>query len=349
MIRRSFIGLGTAVALLGTACEDGKSGTNDAGHHEADAQVHDDAGQTDSGADDFDASAGSDAGGDGDVGHHDAGGDSGAENDPDAGMDAATGADADAGADAGTDDHDAHTGDAGADASVALPALAAHYAFDENTGTSAADSADNFDDATLVGGASWTTGHDGSALALAGGPGKDQSNAPLPGNYAALPATVLDGCDDITIALWMKLGSVDNWARLLDVDGTQNGFLFFTPAQDVGAAMPNLYFDVYYPQLPVGSQDQGVSAPYPAGTVLVGQWHHVAFTYSAGTGRLYFDGAQIGSNPMSVKPSDLTYGAAAHAWIGKSMFNDTYLNAAIDDLRVSCTAYTAEQIAELAR
>jgi hypothetical protein len=95
--------------------------------------------------------------------------------------------------------------------------------------------------------------------------------------------------------------------------------------------------------------DQGVSGAYPSGTVLVDVWHHVAFTQSGGTGRLYFDGVEIGSNAMLWTPGTLTYDPAGHAWLGRSMFpSDAYLDASLDDLRIACRAYSAAEIATLA-
>lgn len=236
---------------------------------------------------------------------------------------------------------DAALGDAAADGAVTdagLPALAARYAFDENSGTTAADTAGSFGTATLLNGASWTAGKQGTALDLAGG----TSN-----QYAALPVNIVDGCEDITIALWMKLGNTASWTRLLDIDGVVDGFLYFTPTQNINN-VPHLLFNIFHPP-GEGADDQRVSAAYPAGTVLVDVWHHVAFTLSGGTGRLYFDGVQIGSNAMTTTPADLTLGATAHAWIGRSTFPDPYLDASIDDLRISCTAYSAAQIATLAQ
>lgn len=343
MIRRNIIGMASAVVMLAaTGCgdSDDTNGTDkdsgvqdlDSGSGRQDASVRLDA------ASESDAGSSQDAGIDAEV-ELDA--DVDAEVELDAALDA-SGTELDGGADAEVDAAvDSGTPDA------SLPALAAHYAFDENMGTAAADTAGEFADGTLVGGAQWVTGFNGSgsAVDLAGGPGNEAHQ------HVTLPANILDGCDDITVALWMRLGAVPYNTRLLDIDGTVNGFLFFTPTQYVGGA-PGLNFNIYHPP-GEGPSDQGVVAAYPSGTVLIDTWHHVAFTLSAGTGRLYFDGVQIGSNPMALKPSDLDYAAGAHAWIGKSMFNtgpspDPYLDGAIDDLRISCTAYTAEQIAALA-
>jgi hypothetical protein len=336
----------TALVLLGSACElepgnVGDSDMDDILGSDGGANANGDANGNSPGDDQLvDASAG---GGDGDTGA-----DAGAETtDPD--VDAAVDApESDAGGDEQTADAGSEPSpstDAGTepevDASVEepeLPALAAHYTFDENAGSVASDEVGAFADAVFNGEASFAAGVTGSAVDLPGDPSQ---------SYVSLPANILDGCDDITIALWMKLGSITSWSRLLDLDGGVDGFLYFTPAQDV-AGTPHLYFDIFHPP-GTGAPDQGVSAAYPEGVNLVDEWHHVAFTLSAGVGHLYFDGSEIGSGAMTTKPSDLTLGENAHAWIGRSMFPDPYLDATIYDLRVSCAAYTPEQEGRLAQ
>jgi hypothetical protein len=343
MIRKHL--LVTAVLLLGAACEL-DDGSVDKGDRDQNDITGSDAGSRDT--DDHSPGNGhpldASAGGDHDEPSADAGTDDGNSDPDDSNTD--TDVDAAAGQDSGSGEQSADAGsdpgpspDAGDDPTgdPELPALAAHFTFDETSGTTASDSAGAFADAVLNGEASFATGVSGNALDLPGGASQ---------SYVSLPANILDGCNDITIALWMKLGSVTFWSRLLDLDGGLDGFLYFTPAQDVGST-PHLYFDIYHPG--EGAADQGVSAAYPQGTTLVDQWHHVAFTLSAGVGHLYFDGAEIGSAAMATKPSDLSIGENAHAWIGRSMFPDPYLDATIDDLRISCTAYTADQVADLAQ
>jgi hypothetical protein len=370
MIRRNVIGTASAVLLLAvTACDSGSNGPDD------DDVVLDDSGRADAGND---AEAGSGPVNDGGMeagAKSDSGMDSGK---PDAEMDAApldasvvndaqvadATADAanvviDAATDAAADDAaaidaaivdaqatadgaagDGAQGDAAAIADAALPSLTARYTFDENSGTAAADSTNSFAAASLVNGASWTTGKLGGAVDLAGG---------ATNQHVALPVKLLEGCDEVTVAMWMKLGSTPFWARLLDIDGLANGFLYFTPTQEIGGD-PHLLFNIFHPD---GNNDtvddQRVSAAYPEGTELVDVWHHVAFTQSGGIGRLYFDGVEIGSNAMLWSPATLTYNPAGHAWLGRSLFgSDAYLDASLDDLRIACTAYSAAEIAALA-
>jgi hypothetical protein len=247
----------------------------------------------------------------------------------DAGLDAAQ---TDAGTDAGTDAN--------------LPALTAWYKFDETSGTTADDATDNFANGMVLNGATWVAGKNGNAIDLAGGVSTGANH------YVALPRDILAECEDVTVALWMKLGTVTNWSRLLDIDGKVNGFIYFTPAQDVGPGVRHLLFNIFKDDFGQNDprNDRRVSAAYPTGTVLEGVWHHVAFTLSDGMGRLYFDGVQIGMNEMSNTPADVPIGDNGVAWMGRAaLFPDPYLDATLDDLRISCTAYSAEQIAAIAQ
>lgn len=355
MIRGTFIRFASAIALLGaTACDDDASGPS--GGSKRDAAVQDAGGDPVDANVGLDGSTGVDGGEDPDGGSDpDAGADAAtdpmdATTDPmDAGTDASS--DTDAGQDAQTDEPDAQSeldagtdageDDAGPDGStgVVLPALAAWYTFDENTGTEAADSAGGFGNAVLHNDAAWVPGVHGTAVQFTGG----ASNQEHP--YVSLPANILDGCNDVTLAFWMKLTTVTPWARILEVDGKVDGFVLFSPAQMIDG-QPHLWFNIWdHP----AALNHGVSAPYPNGTTLEDTWHHVAFTLSAGIGRLYFDGVEIGSGAMDKKPADLTLGDGAHALLGRTTTHqDPYLNGAIDDLRVSCTAYSADQIAAIA-
>jgi len=345
-MQRTVIKLASAAVLLvASACSDDAKNTDNA------PSTGNDGGARDSGSVVQDAGTKSDAAARNDGGGSGAGHDAG---DLDAGNTAADagGAIADAQArDAQTVDAASAAADAAlrtdagdaADAAVgsdsgASPALAAWYKFDETTGSVAVDSTGSFANGTLENGTGWTTGKHGGAVNLLGG----TSN-----NFVTLPPDILHGCHDVTVALWMKLRTVTPWSRILDLDGLVDGFIYFTPSEDVSGSS-HLLFDIVHPA-GANAHDQRASAAYPANTTLTNVWHHFAFTLSGGTGRLYLDGTALGSYSFDTTTADVSIGAGAHAWLGRSMFNDPYLDAAIDDLRVSCTAYSAAQIAAIAQ
>ena len=61
------------------------------------------------------------------------------------------------------------------------------------------------------------------------------------------------------------------------------------------------------------------------------------------------DGAEIVSSAQIViNPSDL--GATTHNWFGRSQYvDDAYLNGRLDDVVISCRAFTADEIGLLAK
>lgn len=208
--------------------------------------------------------------------------------------------------------------------------------FDESSGTTVLDSSDRGFNGSTHNGPSWVPGRIGGALDLA--------NAEAGANqHVSFAPALLADCDDLTIAMWVKLKTVTPWSRFFDIDGGVNGFLYFTPSASIEGST-RLLFNIYE------GADQAISGTYPEGTVLADTWHHYAVTLSGDVGRLYFDGQEIGRNEaFTYDPSDLLYGENAHAWIGRSMFGDAYLNATLDETRISCRAYTPDEIRQLAR
>jgi hypothetical protein len=95
--------------------------------------------------------------------------------------------------------------------------------------------------------------------------------------------------------------------------------------------------------------DLEAATPVPADNA----WHHVAVTVDATDHvTLYIDGASVASGSAAtdgasyVRAGDFT--TVTDYSLGKSRFSDPYLNGAIDDLRISCRAYTSDEIKSLA-
>jgi hypothetical protein len=197
--------------------------------------------------------------------------------------------------------------------------------FDEATGDDSVDSSDRGIDATLHG-AAWSSGRLGAAVQLSG---EEQ--------YVSLASDPLGGCTtELTLALWVKLGAGTQWARLLDFGNAEN-FMFFTAR---GGAN-ELRFVMFTPEAET-ALSSNTSVP------LDNTWHHVAAVVSPSALTLYLDGASVGNLPDPVvTPGDL--GVLTENFIGKSRFPaDPYLNAAVDELRISCRAFTADEIKNLA-
>jgi hypothetical protein len=229
-----------------------------------------------------------------------------------------------------------------------------YWRFDETSGTTAKDSSSNLAAGALVQDVTWTEGRIGGALNFPGGPGSDN------GPHVQLSKSPLERCTtQVTIALWVKLHALDNWARVLDF-GTRvapanpERFMFLTlhddrdPTNPGGPRIHGMHFAMVSP---TGIFDMMTATPPVPGD---GTWHHVAVTVNdLKHVVMYVDGNVIKEqdNPTDVIPGD--FAATTNNWLGRSQFwfappLDPYLNGALDELRISCRAYTGDEIKNLA-
>ncbi|MFD0671416.1 LamG-like jellyroll fold domain-containing protein [Cohnella sp. GCM10027633] len=204
--------------------------------------------------------------------------------------------------------------------------LIASYAFNETSGTTAADASGNGSNATVSGG-TWAAGKNGNAVTLNGTNG-----------YVSMPSGILSGQTDVTIASWVKASSISNWTRIFDIGTGTSSYMFLSPQP--GAA--GLRFAISTGGSG-GEQRISSTTAFPTGV-----WKHVAVTLSGSTGRLYVDGVQVGTNTsMTLTPSSL--GNTTQNWIGRSQFSgDPYFNGQIDDFRIYNRALSATEVATLA-
>lgn len=220
-----------------------------------------------------------------------------------------------------------------------------YWRFDETSGQTAKDSSDNAVPTALMSGPTWATGRLGGALDFPGGLGG------ATGPHAELAATPLANCTtELTVATWVKLHSQDNWARIFDFGIATSRFIYLTlfddrdPATTGGPRQHGMHFAMVSPG---GVFDMVTATPPVAGD---DTWHHVAVTVTdPGLVTMYVDGAVVLTqmNTSGAKVSD--FNATTENYFGKSRFPDAYLHAALDDLRISCRAYTADEIMNLSR
>ncbi len=216
------------------------------------------------------------------------------------------------------------------EASVVPGALHVHLKLDESSGAVAADSSGRSVNGAAINSPTWTAGRIGNALTLASASSQ----------YVALPSGSVDGLADITITTWVKPTTITTFARVFDFGGataptaTAGSYLFLAPS--IGSVVRFAITGAGYDN----EQRISGSAPLPAGV-----WSHVAVTLSGGVGRLYVNGALVGSNTaMTLTPASL--GALPNLYLGKSQFAaDPYLDGAIDDFRIYSQALSASEIA----
>jgi hypothetical protein len=204
----------------------------------------------------------------------------------------------------------------------ALPA--AELPFNETSGTTANDVSGNGWNGTLTGGATMVAGLKGNAVDVNG-----------PSQYVALPTGVVSSADTITVAAWVNLDTVSNWARIFDFGSGTTKYMFVSPQN---GANGNIRFEIKN-----GSTVKDIDGTAPIAT---GGWHHVAITLDGSTGMLYVDGQKVGSGAVNIRPSQL--GATTQNWIGRSQFSaDPYLDGRVDDFRIYNRALSAAEVSSV--
>jgi hypothetical protein len=81
-----------------------------------------------------------------------------------------------------------------------------------------------------------------------------------------------------------------------------------------------------------------------ASALAAGVWNHVVVTLNGNTGVLYLNGGAVGTNSaMNLTP--LSLGGTSNNYLGKSQWNDPYLNGAMDEFRIYSAALSSSEIA----
>ena len=183
--------------------------------------------------------------------------------------------------------------------------------------------------------------------------------------HVSLPAGIVSGLNDITIAAWVNLSvyersslsdanpkfdpaSLNNAATVFDFGNPNPVFadppqarMFLTVRVSDGSPVPRFAITTTGSD---GEQRIDGSSPLPAG-----QWTHIAVTRSGTTGTLYVNGVVAGANTnMTLRPADL--GLTAGNWIGRCQFpqrNVSYLNAVLDEFQIYDRALGVEELRSL--
>lgn len=217
------------------------------------------------------------------------------------------------------------TPDAASDAGSLTLGLVAHYRFDETSGTTAADATGNNQPATLLGGASFTSGLQNNAVSLAGN-----------GGYVSLPANIVSGYGSFSISVWVRLNTTQTWSRIFDFGTGTTTYMYLTPSSSN-----------FRTRFAITTSGGGAEQQLNATRLFTNTWHHVAVTLSGSTGTLYVDGTQVAQNTnMTLDPANL--GSTNHNWLGRSQYtSDPYLDGRIDNLRMYNRVLTTAEVQAL--
>ena len=201
------------------------------------------------------------------------------------------------------------------------------WAFDEGTGTAAADKA-GVHPATLRGGAAWTTGLIGpSALSVNGTTAFADAGAP-----------VIDTSQSFTVSAWVKLTRISGYQTAVSVDGDTVSSFFLGLRDDTKRFA--------FVRLAGDSTQSGVVT---SGTTdpVVNRWYLLTGVYdaTASTLSLYVNGKLQAS--QAAPPG---WRATGNLVIGRGKYGGAsvdWVSGAIDDVRVYQSALPAEEIGEL--
>ena len=179
----------------------------------------------------------------------------------------------------------------------------------------------------------------GTRVASLGGFGNAiKLNGSEPNREVNMPAGILSGLTDFTIATWVNPAATQDWSRVFDFGTGTDVNMFLTPR--AGVTGNPVRFAI---TTTGGGGEQQVNGPGP---LPVNTWTHVAVTKSGTTATLWVNGVPVGTNP-SVTLSPDSLGNTNNNWIGRSQYGDPLLNGAIDDFHIFNAALTQDQILSL--
>ena len=222
------------------------------------------------------------------------------------------------------------TGFSSPEVAIAPSALRVRLKFDESGGALAADSSGRARHAVLFNGPTFSAGTMGNALNF----------APASSQYAMLPNDIVSGLTDFTISTWIKVNAFATWQRIFDFgSGTTNFMNLTTQYTTTAPNAAKLRFAIRTPSV----AEQAVLGTGIALTA--GTWTHVAVTRSGNTVSIYVNGSLAGSGTLTLSPANV--GINSQNYLGKSQYDNPYLNAALDDFRLYSQALSTVEIASL--
>ncbi len=211
----------------------------------------------------------------------------------------------------------------------------AWWKLDESAGTTVSDSSGNARHATLSGGGSWVArGPANQALQLDGATTR----------FDYLGNNSLSGDTSFSVSAWVKVpvshssdgvliqqreagasGHIGRYVVKVNADGTIN---FSVYGRDANGVNEGTQFDITSPT-----------------AIKDGLWHHVACVRNGVTGRMFIDGALLASGSGAIRMLDPTLTVAVGC---DARDNITFLDAAVDDVRIYADALGSQQFDRIA-
>ena len=203
------------------------------------------------------------------------------------------------------------------------------WLLDDGSGLGVADSSGNGWDGSLLNGPLWGEGRIDGGLVMDGAD-----------DVVDLPAGVLDGGDDVSVALWFQTTKTGQQALISGANASNsNEFLVF------------LLSDV---EIRFDTGEDGSSVSWTVASVADGLWHHLAVVRDGSNGQvtLYIDGASQGTksatlNPLQIDAGGLVLGQEQDS-VGGGYTASQAFAGTLDEVRLYNQALTATEITTLA-
>lgn len=215
------------------------------------------------------------------------------------------------------------------------------YAFDEGTGTTAANTGldTSVGAATLQGSTGWTAnGVHGAGINLPGGGSGTNSQVKLPDNIQA------GMTDEFSISIWTRPDALPQWVPLVQIGSSTDTFFLLQSNTNAAGATG---FAATFKKAGVGAQERltlGGGNDLP-----LNEWTHVVYTHSGTTGKIYFDGVLKGTRTdFTLDMGDVgVAGNTTANMIGGTSWPDPRWDGLVDDFQMFGYALTDQQVADL--
>jgi hypothetical protein len=141
-----------------------------------------------------------------------------------------------------------------------------------------------------------------------------------PGSYVDLPPGLLAGYDAVTVDTWVTFNAAATWARLWYFGNDRADEFYLAPSVLGGSAH---WFST---GLPFGANTITISPQWENQTL------HVTCLFGNGSMEYYTNGViHGGNNSVDGRLSEV---GTWFSWIGRSPYNDPYVNASVDEFRI---------------
>lgn len=200
------------------------------------------------------------------------------------------------------------------------PTLVARYSFEGNLD----DSSGNANHATATGSPVFVAGKYGSAMSLNGA-----------NQYAMVPAGIMAGVTNFTIAAWVYWNGGNAWQRIFDFGNDTTSYMFLTPGSGSGTL-----------RFAISTNSYTSEQTLETSTLPVGQWRHVAVTRNGNAARLYTNGVLAVSGTVTIAPASFN---PVLNNLGMSQYpGDPLFNGQLDEMYIYNYALSDTEVARLA-